>query len=159
MDSRSVGSPATRSGHHAHRQAHADDAGGEHIAVAEQPGVARFQSTAHYAAHHRRSRQVGVEVADEQVRRECIRIRQQQIQILCGPVEPVAGQQATRAGADEVQMECLGGQTRRQPHRHRGLVLDLAGSGDDRLGDATDQRRRLDPFPHRVENVRGLVGV
>ena len=50
-------------------------------------------------------------------------------------------------------------QAGRQPHRHRGLVLDLAAAGDDRLGDATDQRGRLDRLLHRVEDVRGLVGV
>ena len=140
-------------------QAHADDAGGEHVAVAEQPGVARSQPTAHHAAHHGRSRQVGVEVLDEQVRRECVRVRQQQMQIVRGPVEPVTGEQAARAGADEVQLERLGGQAGRQPHRHRGLVLDLVAAGDDRLGDATDQRGRLDHLLHRVEDVRSLVGV
>jgi hypothetical protein len=55
--------------------AHADDAGGGHVAVAEQPGVARSQPTAHHAAHHGRFRQAGVEVLDEQVRRECVRVR------------------------------------------------------------------------------------
>jgi len=101
----------------------------------------------------------GVEVLDEQIRRECVRVRQQQVQIVRGPVEPVTSDQATRAGADEVQLERLGGQAGRQPHRHRGLVLDLAAAGDDRLGDATDQPGRLDRLLHRVEDVRGLVGV
>ena len=140
-------------------QAYADGTGGEHVAVAEQPGVARSQPTAYQAAHHGRSRQVGVEVLDEQARRECVRIRQQQMKIVRGPVEPVTGEQAARAGADEVHLERLGGQIGRQPHCHRGLVLDLVAAGDDRLGDATDQRGRLDYLLHRVENVRGLVGV
>ena len=105
-----------------------------------------------------RSRQVGVEVLDEQVRRECVRVRQQQMQIVRGRVEPVTGEQAARAGADEVQVERLGGQADAS-HRHRGLVLDLAAARDDRLGDATDQPGRLDRLLHRVEDVRGLVGV
>ena len=140
-------------------QAHADRPGGEHVAVAEQPGVARSQPTAHHAAHHGRSRQVGVEVLDEHVRRECVWIRQQQIQIVRGAVEPIPGEQATGAGADEVQLERLGGQTGRQPHRHRGLVLDLVAAGDNGLGDATDQRGRLDRLLHRIEDVHSLLGV
>ena len=74
-------------------------------------------------------------------------------------VEPIPGEQTTRAGAHEVQLERLGGQTGRQPHRHRGLVLDLVAAGNDRLGDATDQRGRLDHLLHRVENVHSLLGV
>ena len=50
-------------------------------------------------------------------------------------------------------------QTGRQPHRHRGLVLELAAAGDNRLGDATDQRGRLDHLLHRVEDFHSLVGV
>jgi hypothetical protein len=42
---------------------------------------------------------------------------------------------------------------------HRGLVLDLAAAGDNRLGDTTDQRGRLDHVLHRVGDVHGLVGV
>jgi hypothetical protein len=53
----------------------------------------------------------------------------------------------------------LGGQAGRQPHRHCRVVLDLAAAGDDRLGDATDQRGRLDHPLHRVEDVHSLVGV
>src|ERR1700677_532539 len=140
-------------------QAHADEAGGEHVVVAEQPGVAGAPPTAHHAAHHGRSRQVGVEVLDEQARRECVWVRQQQVQIVRGPVEPVTSDQATRAGADEVQLERLGGQAGRQPHRHRGLVLYLVAAGDDRLRDATDQRGRLDDLLHRVEDVYSPVGV
>jgi hypothetical protein len=127
--------------------------------VAEQPGVAGSPPTAHHAAHHGRSRQVGVEVLDGQARRERIRVRQQQVQIVRGPVEPVTSEQATRAGADEVQLERLSGQAGRQPHRHRGLVLYLVAAGDDRLGDATDQRGRLDDLLHRVEDVYSPVGV
>ena len=140
-------------------QAHADDAGGEHLAIAEQPGVARSQPTAHHAAHQGRSRHVGVEVLDEQARRECVRVRKQQMQIVCGPVELIAGEQAARAGADEVQLERFGGQAGRQPHRHPGLVLQFAAAGDDRLGDATDQRGRLDCLLDRLEDVPSLVGV
>jgi len=140
-------------------QAHADGAGVEDVAVAEQPGVARTHPATDHAAHHDRSRQVGVEVLDEQVRRECVRIRQQQMQILRGGVEPVTREHAARAGADEVKLECFGGQAGRQPHRHRGLVLDLVAAGDDRLGDAADQRGRFDYLLYRVENVCGLLGV
>jgi hypothetical protein len=82
----------------------ARDAGGEHVAVAEQRDVARSQPTAHHAAHNGCSRQVGVEMLDEQVRRECVRVRQQHMQIVRGPVVPVTGEQAARAGADEVQL-------------------------------------------------------
>ena len=96
---------------------------------------------------------------DEQVRRKRIRIRHQQMQIVRGPLEPVTGEQPARTGADEVHLKRLGGQTGRQPHRHRGLVLDLVAAGDDRLGDATDQRGRTDGLLHRVEDVRSLAGV
>jgi len=78
---------------------------------------------------------------------------------VCGRVEPVTGEQATGAGADEVQLERLGGQAGRQPQRHRGPVLDLVAAGDDRLGDATDQRGRLEHPLHRVDDVHGVVGV
>ena len=77
-------------------QAHADRAGGQYVAVAEQPSVARSQPAAHHAAQHGRSGQIRVEVLDEHVRRECVRIRQQQMQIVRGPVEPIPGEQATR---------------------------------------------------------------
>ena len=76
-----------------------------------------------------------------------------------GPVEPVTGEQATGTGADEVQRERLGGQTGGQPHRHRGLVLDFAAAGDNRLRDATDQRGRLDRLLDRIEDLRSLLGV
>jgi hypothetical protein len=98
-------------------------------------------------------------VVDEQARRKCVRVWQQQVQIVRGPVEPVTSDQATRLGAGEVQLERLGGQARRQPHRHRGLVLHLVAAGDDCLGDATDKRGRLDDLLHRVEHVGSLVGV
>jgi len=76
-----------------------------------------------------------------------------------GRVEPVTSEQATRAGADELQLKRLGGQAGCQPHRHRGFVFHLVAAGDYRLGDATDERGRLDHFLHRVEEVHGLVGV
>jgi hypothetical protein len=91
--------------------------------------------------------------------RECVRVRQQQVQIVRGPVEPVTSDQPARAGGDEVQRERLGGQAGRQPHRHRWLVLHLAVAGDDRLGDAPDQRGRLDHPLYRVEDFDRLVGV
>lgn len=140
-------------------QAHADDAGGEHVVIAEQPGVAPPAPAAHHAAHDGGARQVGVGVLDEQVRRECVRVRQQQMQIPGGAVEPITGDQGTRAGTDKVQLECLGGQAGRQPHHHRGLVLDLVAAGDDGLGDATDKRGRIDHLQHRAQDVGSPVGV
>ncbi|CFS21106.1 Uncharacterised protein [Mycobacterium tuberculosis] len=140
-------------------QAHADQPGGEHVAVTKQPGVAPPTPTAHHPADDGRSRQVGVEVLDEQIRRERVRVRQQQVQVVRGPVEAVTGDQSARAGANEVQVECLRGWAGRQPHRHRGLVLQLVATGDDALGHATDQRGRLDRRLHRSQQVHGLVGV
>lgn len=134
-------------------QAHADQPGGEHVAVTKQPGVAPPTPTAHHPADDGRSRQVGVEVLDEQIRRERVRVRQQQVQVVRGPVEAVTGDQSARAGANEVQVECLRGWAGRQPHRHRGLVLQLVATGDDALGHATDQRGRLDRRLHRLREI------
>src|SRR6476469_2880268 len=81
------------------------------------------------------------------------------MKIVCGLVELIAGEQAARVGADEVQLESFGGQAGGQPHRHPGFFLQFAAAGDDRLGDATDQRGRLDGLLDRLEDVPSLVGV
>jgi hypothetical protein len=88
------------------------------------PNIRRLApvSPAHQIAHDRRSWQVGVGVLDEQLRREGVRFRQQQVQIMRAPVEPVTGEQPTRAGPHEIQLERLGGQAGGKAHRHRRLV-------------------------------------